>query len=178
MVIRKKFPSTQTTTSHLTPLNITVRVTLVAEHTRHRRFVILRSGQCLLCRVTSHPMFVDVVAGLPTGMDFRGSCPERLIVFLIRVGVAHLRPPCLQMHNISICPCPNPLPFWDSRGARLTRETSRCIEENCSAIIRNYCKVFWGNISFPYLRTVTQLPVGNTIRFYNPNIPVHLWMQE
>ena len=47
-------------------------------------------------------MFVDVVAGLPTGMDFRGSCPERLIVFLIRVGVAHLRPPCLQMCSTSI----------------------------------------------------------------------------
>ena len=28
-----------------------------------------------------------------------------------KVGVAHLRPPCLQMHNISICPCPNPLRF-------------------------------------------------------------------
>jgi hypothetical protein len=28
-----------------------------------------------------------------------------------KVGVAHLRPPCLPMRNISTCPCPNPLRF-------------------------------------------------------------------
>jgi hypothetical protein len=31
-----------------------------------------------------------------------------------------------------------------------------------------------GNVSFPYLRTITQLPVINTIRFYDLNIPFHL----
>jgi len=40
--------------------------------------------------------------------------------------------------------------------------------------ILNFCKVHGGNVSFPYLRTVTQLPVSKTKRFYDPNIPFHL----
>ena len=39
---------------------------------------------------------------------------------------------------------------------------------------RNFCRVLGGNVSFPYLRTVTQLPVSNTKRFYDPKIPFHL----
>jgi hypothetical protein len=36
-----------------------------------------------------------------------------------KVGVAHLRPPCLQMGNISTCPCSNSLRFlvFDSETA-------------------------------------------------------------
>jgi hypothetical protein len=75
--------------------------------------------------------------------------------------------------------------FWDSRRASFIRETSRYIEKNCSAATgynstistersRNFCEAFGGNFSFPYLRTVTQLPVNNTIRFYDPNIPFFL----
>jgi hypothetical protein len=40
--------------------------------------------------------------------------------------------------------------------------------------IRNFCKILGGNVSFPYLRTVTQLPVRNNIRFYHANIPFHV----
>ena len=39
---------------------------------------------------------------------------------------------------------------------------------------RNSCKVLGRNVSFPYLRNVTHLPVSNTKKFYDPNIPFHL----
>jgi hypothetical protein len=39
---------------------------------------------------------------------------------------------------------------------------------------QNFCKVLGGNVFFPYLRTVTQLPVSENIRFYGSNIPFHL----
>ena len=38
---------------------------------------------------------------------------------------------------------------------------------------RNFCKVLGGNVSFPYLRTITQLPLSNTKRFYDPNVSFH-----
>ena len=39
----------------------------MAEHKRHRRWVRLKTGQCLLWRVSSLKMFVDVWADLPIG---------------------------------------------------------------------------------------------------------------
>ena len=105
------------------------------------------------------------------------------------VGMAHLRPPCLQVRNISTRRCLNPLRFlvFDSETgdepvshakphvplrktvAQLLGRTAKSQERSW-----NYCKVLSGNLPFPYLRTVTQLPVSNTIRFYDPNIPFHL----
>ena len=44
---------------------------------------------------------------------------ERKWKTVAKVGVAHLRRPCLQMRNISTCPCPNPLRYlvFDSETA-------------------------------------------------------------
>ena len=58
------------------------RVTPLTEHTRQRRWVLLRAGQCLLCRVSSLPMFVEVWAGLPTDLGGRGSYPDRASISL------------------------------------------------------------------------------------------------
>ena len=60
--------------------------------------------------------------------------------------------------------------------------TTLHVEENSSATTVSYSKLsaernrtsaryFGGNVSFHHLRTVTHLPVNNTIRFYDPNIP-------
>ena len=38
------------------------------------------------CDVSSLPMFLEAEAGLPTGMDGRGSCPARANISLIRVS--------------------------------------------------------------------------------------------
>ena len=46
-----------------------------AEHKRHRHFVWLWPGQCLLRLVSSLLMLVETSAGLTTGMDGHGSCP-------------------------------------------------------------------------------------------------------
>jgi len=55
-------------------------------HTRHRRFVLLRPGQCLLWRMSSLPVLLEAEAGVPTGMDGRGSCPNHASISLIRVS--------------------------------------------------------------------------------------------
>jgi len=72
--------------SHLTHLNIAVGVTPLAEHKGHRRFVLLRPGQCLLRLVSSLPMLLEAGAGLPTGTKGRGPCSDRATVSLIRVS--------------------------------------------------------------------------------------------
>jgi hypothetical protein len=81
----KQLQSTQSATSHLTHLNITIRVMPLAEHMQHLRLVGLRSGQCLLWRVSSLPMLVEAGAGLPTGLDGHGSFPDHASISLIRV---------------------------------------------------------------------------------------------
>ena len=82
----KQVWSTQSTTSHFTHLNMTICFTPLAEHMRHRRLVSLQPGQCLLWRVSSLPMLLESLAGLPTGMDGRGSCPAHASISLIRVS--------------------------------------------------------------------------------------------
>ena len=73
----KRYVALDTFEHNLTPLT---------EHTRHRAFVWFRVGQCLLWVVSSLPMLVEAGAGLPTGMDGRGSCPTRASISLIRVS--------------------------------------------------------------------------------------------
>jgi len=91
-----------------------------------------------------------------------------------KVGVAPLRPTCLQMRNISPRRCPNPLLFlvFDSETADepVSHAKPHVALRNCNASTgwnsttstersRNFCKVLGGNVSFSYLRTVTQLLV-------------------
>jgi len=71
--------------SHLMHLNTTVRVMPLAEHRRQHRCLVLRSGQCLLWRVSSLLMLVEAGTGLPTGMDGCGSYPDHASISLIRV---------------------------------------------------------------------------------------------
>jgi hypothetical protein len=58
---------------HTEHISTSARVTPLADHTRQRRWVLLRAGQCLLCSVSSLRMLVEVWAGLPTGLNGRGS---------------------------------------------------------------------------------------------------------
>jgi len=69
---------------HTLHIRTSLRFMPIADHTRHRRFVGLRPGQCLLWHVSSLPMLVEAGAVLPTGMDGRGSCPARASISLIR----------------------------------------------------------------------------------------------
>jgi len=108
-----------------------------------------------------------------------------------KVGMAHLHPSCQQMCNI--CPhcCPNPLQFlvFDSETADEPVSDvkprhvafwgklycSYCTEQqNLNWEKSNICRILDGNVSFPHLRTITQLPVSNTVRFNGLNIPFHL----
>jgi hypothetical protein len=88
-----------------------------------------------------------------------------------KVGVAALCPSCYQMRNIPAHRCPNPLQFlvFDSETAdelvsqakphlpfRKYAPQNSTISTN---INRNGCKVLDGNVSFPSLGTVIQLPV-------------------
>ena len=109
---------------------------------------------------------------------------------VMKVGMASFRPPCLQMCNISPRRCPNPLRFliFDSQRAdepishakphialrnTVVQLWGRTAQSHLREVGIN-AKVPGGNVSFPYLRTVTQLPVSNTKRLYYPNIPFHL----
>jgi len=106
------------------------------------------------------------------------------------VGVTPLHPTYLQISNISPRHCPNPLWFliFDSETAdkpvshakphvALRKVVAQLLGRTAQSQPREVgisAKYLGGNVSFPYLRTVTQLPVSNTIRFYDPNIPLHL----
>ena len=107
-------------------------------------------------------------------------------------GSGPLRPPTLALGNISFHLCPNPLGFLIYH-FQITHETSpHCIfnktleQPTCQTIkslltefellqdTRWYNAQISHNVPFPNLKTVNQLPVSNTQKFYDPNIPVHL----
>jgi len=112
------------------------------------------------------------------------------------VGVAPLRPPTFGMRNTYPRLCPNPLRFlvfYFQTATSLFRTRNfgtLHFQQNFSTANASKDRIstersgtsascWWYNawirykVSFPHLSTVNQLPVSDTIMFYDPQIPLH-----
>jgi len=81
----RQFRSTQYEISHSKHFDLTLRVTPLSKHTRHR-LSVFRPGQCLLWGVSSVPMLLETRTALPTSLDGRGSCPAPASISLTWVS--------------------------------------------------------------------------------------------
>jgi len=96
-------------------LNITVRVMSLAEHhlSRHAPRWTSPFASCLSLKYHRSCHAPRWTHATP---PFRGIAAWPVLIVT-----------CVQSSDVSIW-------FWDTRRARFTRKTSRCIEENCSAL--------------------------------------------